>query len=183
MKTLTQEEVRRLLDYDPETGELRWKEWKKGRKMDVAVGATSYGYLVIRINGRLYRNHRVIWLWYYGYFPENEIDHINRVKSDNRLSNLREVSHTCNSRNCGMDPRNKTGVRGVSWIEKKGKWQVSIKAANKFRDLGRYEALTEAVAHRLAAEQCLNWEGCDSSSSAYQYMNSIRRQQNATHKL
>ena len=179
MTKLTQEYVRQLLDYDPETGELRWKVRKGGRKVGVAAGTTksteSTGYLSITINRKSFLTHRLIWLWVYGYFPENQIDHINRIRSDNRLSNLREVSQTCNNRNCGMNHRNKSGVKGISWSIRYGKWWSCITTTNKTKHLGRFEDFTEAVAHRLAAEQCLDWAGCDSSSSAYQYMNSIRR--------
>ena len=177
MKTLTQEYVRQHLDYDPETGELRWREYKRGRKRDGSVGTvTRRGYLRVCVNRSSHQAHRIIWLWVYGYFPEADIDHIDRDKLNNRLSNLREVSRTCNSRNCGPRSDNKSGVRGVCWEPRYGKWAVRIKTRYKDADyLGRYEEYTEAVAHRLAAEQCLNWEGCDSNSSAYQYMNSIRR--------
>ena len=176
-KDLTQEEVRKHLNYNPETGELMWREWRRGRKTSLNVGRTqSNGYMQLQINGTLYQLHRVIWLWVYGYFPENEIDHINRVRSDNRLSNLREVSRTCNARNCGIDPRNKTGVKGIYWETKRKAWLSSIKANDKRKHLGRFKDFTEAVAHRLAAEQCLDWAGCDSNSPAYQYMkNYVRR--------
>lgn len=173
-KALTQEEVREQLDYDPETGELRWKDWKKGRKMGRAVGTRRRdGYLVININGKLYATHRVIWLWWHGYFPENEIDHIDRDKLNNRLSNLREVSRTCNSRNCGVSSNNKSGVTGIHWDVRCEKWFSVIMVAHKHKFLGLHTEFTEAVAHRLAAEQCLDWAGCDSNSSAYQYMKRV----------
>ena len=174
-KVLTQEEVRQLLDYDPETGELRWREWKQGRKMGKAVGMSvgSAGYRQIRINGKGYLTHRLIWLWRYGYFPENEIDHIDRDKRNNRLSNLREVSNSCNQRNSETRTDNKSGVKGVCWANRKSKWLASMKVNNEWRYLGLHTEFTEAVAHRLAAEQCLDWEGCDNNSSAYQYMKRV----------
>ena len=174
IKVLTQEEVREHLDYNPETGELRWKKRKRGRKRGVVVGSTSVaGYLRIRINKKLYYSHRLIWLWVYGYFPETDIDHIDRDPSNNRLSNLREVSRICNQRNCGLDPRNKSGVKGVCWETRYGKWKSAINVDHKEKFLGRFEDFTEADAHRLAAEQCLDWAGCDSNSSAYQYMKRV----------
>ena len=133
-------------------------------------GTTSNGYLVVRVNGKLYYSHRLIWLWFHGYFPEHGIDHINRVRSDNRLENLREVSQTCNLRNCGLSVKNTSGVKGVCWVTRYGKWKARVRVANKVKNLGHHKTFTEAVAHRLAAEQCLNWEGCDSNSSAYRYM-------------
>ena len=173
-KTLTQEYVRQHLDYSPETGELRWKVRKNGRTVGVAVGSSDTdNYTTTTIDRKIYLNHRIIWLWVYGYFPENQIDHINRVRSDNRLSNLREVSRICNQRNCGLDPRNKSGVKGVCWETRYGKWKSTINVDHKEKFLGRFEDFTEAVAHRLAAEQCLDWAGCDSNSSAYQYMKRV----------
>ena len=183
MTKLTQEKVHQLLDYDPETGELKWKVARGNRKMGAVAGSVGPdGYRQIEINRKNYRGHRLAWLWWYGYFPENDIDHINRVRSDNRLSNLREVSRTCNSRNCVTRSKSRSEVNGVFWDEKSEKWRSSIMVASKAKCLGRHKDLVEAVAHRLAAEQCLNWEGCDSSSSAYQYMNSIRRQHHELHK-
>ena len=173
-KVLTQEEVRQFLDYAPETGELRWRAARGNRKMGGVAGSTNAaGYLLIGISGKRYRAHRIIWLWFYGYFPETDIDHINRVKSDNRIENLREVSQTCNSRNCEVSGNNKSGVKGISWCIMYGKWLSKITAANKHKHIGRHTDLTEAVAHRLAAEQCLDWEGCDNNSSAYQYMKRV----------
>ena len=173
-KVLTQEEVRKQLDYNPETGELRWKERKKGRRVGEVVGSTNgAGYSRTCINKKLYYTHRLVWLWVYGYFPENDIDHIDRDKLNNRLSNLREVSRTCNLRNSGMGSNNKSGVTGVCWYAGYGKWESYITAANKKKRFGYHEDLTEAVAHRLAAEQCLDWAGCDSNSSAYQYMKRV----------
>ena len=182
MTKLTQEEVRQLLDYNPETGELRWKVDRSRMKVGMVAGCvdSSTGYLKIGINGKRYPMHRVIWLWWYGYFPESEVDHIDRDPSNNRLINLREVSRTCNSRNCGTGARNKSGVKGVFWYARYGKWQSSIMVDYKEKQLARHADFTEAVAHRLAAEQCLNWEGCDSSSSAYQYMKSIRSRDEKT---
>ena len=170
MTKLTQGTVHQLLDYNPETGELKWKVSRGSRKVGGVAGTASNGYLVVRVNGKLYRNHRIIWLWVYGYFPENQIDHINRIRSDNRIDNLREVSQTCNNRNCGMSSNNKSGVTGIHWFTRCSTWQSFIMVDYKRKHLGYHKDLTEAVAHRLAAEQCLDWSGCDSSSSAYQYM-------------
>lgn len=168
---LTQEEVREHLSYDPGTGELKWRKGRRGRKGNMDVGSSDGdGYIQLKIDRKVYKAHRIIWLWWYGYFPENQIDHIDRDRMNNRLSNLREVSHQCNMRNAGMDKRNSSGVKGVTRHELADKWQVCIRVANKTRYLGIYTCFVEAVAHRLAAEQCLGWEGCDSSSSAFRFM-------------
>ena len=69
-----------------------------------------------------------------------------------------------------MCNRSVTGVKGVSWCRRDLKWKVRVCTGEAEKYLGRFEDLNEAVAHRLAAEQVLEWEGCDCSSSAYQHM-------------
>lgn len=169
---LTQERVRELFDYDPETGSLIRIAKKKGSKgigsIAGCVGKRGYSYTAI--DGKSYRTHRVIWLWHYGYFPENNLDHINRKKTDNRIENLREVSQSCNLRNSSIRNDNKTGVKGVRWDKRDSAWVVSIKYSGKEYSLHWGRDFTEAVAHRLAAEQTLDWPGCYSDSTAYVYM-------------
>ena len=168
---LTSEYVRELFDYDAETGRLSWKVYGKGRRKDLAVGVSgSYGYPRVKLKKSIHLVHRVVWLWWYGYTPENDIDHIDRDKSNNRIENLREVTQQCNSRNRGGDKRNTSGVTGVSWFKRTGKWCASIVVGRRRKNIAYRLDFTEAVAHRLAAEQCLNWAGCNSNSSAYQYM-------------
>lgn len=167
---LTQEDVRELFDYDPETGELISKVHRAFVSKGSVAGTISRGYLVVWIKGKLYRLHRVIWLHVYGYLPELDIDHINGIKSDNRLCNLREVSRSCNMRNVSNSKANRSGVKGISLYSVDGKWEAYITINFKRYWLGKYGDFTEAVAHRLAAEQCVGWSGCDDSSPAYQFM-------------
>jgi len=83
--------------YDPETGELTGPSGKVLRAIDGA------GYLIVGIGGRTYRQHRIIWLMCHGAWPKNEIDHINRNPSDNRIGNLRDVPHLLNMQNRGAE--------------------------------------------------------------------------------
>lgn len=173
-KDLTQNEVKKILKYYPETGEMIWKInlSSRARKGSSAGHESRNGYTRITVNGNKYLKHRLIWLLVNGYNPENQIDHINRIKTDNRLCNLREVNNSCNVRNTGNQKNNLSGVKGV--IKRDGvkgsKWVASISFDRKPRHLGTHDSLIEAVAHRLAAEQCLNWNGCNSSSPAFKYM-------------
>lgn len=175
---LTQERVRELLDYVPETGRVTRKiTLSKGMNQhcnsnagDAIVSLTAAGYYRICIDGYRYLLHRVIWLWMEGYWPEHSIDHISRDKTDNRWCNLRPVSHQCNMRNTGVYAHNTSGIKGVSWYSKPKKWCGSIKINGINMRLGQFTDIVEATAHRLAAEQCLGWAGCDSNSPAYQYM-------------
>lgn len=167
---LTQKRVRELLDYDPETGLLTWKVNRRGsaKAGDAIKSVDWYGYVRLAIDSRTYPAHRVIWLWYYGYLPENQVDHINRVRADNRLCNLREVSRSCNRRNSCVPRSNTSGVKGV----KAGKhsYRAFITIDSRSVHIKGTKDFTEAVAHRLAAEQCLGYSSCDNQSSAFVYM-------------
>jgi hypothetical protein len=106
----------------------------------------------------------------YGYWPENVIDHKDRVRHHNWIKNLREVSNQCNQRNRGNSKNNTSGVKGVSFDNVTNKWRPYIKINNKLFRLGSYKEFDNAVCARLAAEQCLGWSGCDSNSPAFQYV-------------
>lgn len=168
---LTQKRVKELLDYDPETGLLTWKVNRRGsaKAGDVIKTVDGAGYIQLSVDSKRYLAHRVIWLWNYGYFPENQVDHINRIKTDNRLCNLREVSRSCNLQNTNLSMRNSTGVKGVS-PDKSGLFRVFIMFKGYQSCVVSCKDFVEAVAHRLAAEQCFGLNGCDSQSSAYLYM-------------
>jgi hypothetical protein len=167
--SLTQERVRELFDY--RDGDLIRKKPSQGVKVgDVAGSLGNRGYLGIRIDYKNYLNHVLVWLWHHGYIPEHDIDHIDRIKIHNQIENLREVSRTCNSRNSKLSKKNTSGVKGVSWKSGENKWVAQIMVNYKTIALGRTLDFTEAVSLRLAAEQCLNWDGCDSSSPAFKFI-------------
>lgn len=166
-KRLTYERVRELFDYDPETGKLANKTSRGRAKIGSESGSfDSLGYRQILIDYKQFMVHRVIWLWWYGYIPENFIDHINGEKADNRIENLREASHSCNLRNAPQYKSNTSGVKGVSFDKSNRKWMVSISLNGRGLVVGRFTTFIEAVCHRYAAEQCINWEACEDNSSA-----------------
>lgn len=168
MKRLTQERVRELFDYVD--GNLIWKiDKRKIRKNDIVGYINSVGYLAANIGYEKYLVHRLIWFYFNGYFPENDIDHIDRNKLNNKIENLREVTRSCNLRNTGNRTNNISGVKGVSWKNNHKKWHARIMVKYKDKFLGYHNDFNEAVLARLAAEQCLDWQGCDSSSPAYAY--------------
>jgi len=136
---------------------------------DVAGCEETDGYQSISIDCKRYKAHRLIWLYYHGYFPENDIDHINRDRSDNRIENLRVVSKSCNLRNSGNWPTNRSGVKGVGFNKADKVWRAHIGKGNTYYYLGRSKDFNEAVLLRYAAEQCLNWGKCDSMSPAHSY--------------
>src|SRR5215471_18683116 len=103
----TFERVSRELKYDPETGELWWCRPGRKRIMDRPAGCVNpKGYKVIRLGGRLYRVSHLIFLLIRGYWPEDEMDHKSRQRSDNRVSNLREASHIENTKNKSLFSNN-----------------------------------------------------------------------------
>ena len=185
---ITKERVRELFNYNPETGEVTRKEdiimfrkgrqtvHPKGRKGMIINSTDCSGYYRVGIDGVNVQLHRVIWLWWYGSWPENLIDHIDRNVKNNAINNLREASHSCNMRNSKTSTRNKSGIKGVRFDHCTDKWIASIlkpkdtNSESKTVELIYSSDITEAAAYRLAAEQCLNWSGCDSSSSAYQHI-------------
>jgi len=136
---------------------------------DIVGNQRKDGYTQVKIDGKLYLTHRLIFLYHHGYLPENEIDHINRIKNDNRIENLREVSQSCNRRNCGNPKNNTSNIKGIYLNTKNNKWRAQIKINNIVKNLGNFDNKEDAVLARLAAEQCLNWSKCDDNSPAYQY--------------
>lgn len=175
---LTRDAVEKLFHYDPETGEVtrRCHAQHNATKGAVVSYRRKDGYRLVGINNKNYLLHRVIWLLVHGTEPKI-IDHINRDPSDNRLCNLRAVTQTCNLRNRSVGKTSTTGVKGVNpntsrsiKIHPELTWRAYIGIGGKHIEMGMFECLVEAVAHRLAAEQCLDWSGCESSSTAYQFM-------------
>lgn len=131
---------------------------------------SSDGYVYATVDGKQYLLHRLIWFYVYGYFPENEIDHINRKKSDNRIKNLREASRQCNTRNSGMLSTNNSGVKGVSWDKVNNKWMSCISIGNKTINLGRFVEKSGAAKARWEAEKKYGFPSCNTTSTAYTYL-------------
>lgn len=118
--------VRRLLNYDPETGVFRWRISIGKAAAGMTAGCTASGYILIGIHGRLIKAHRLAWLMHYGVEPMGDIDHVNGVRSDNRICNLREASHSQNMHNRRADHDNKSGIKGVCWNKWKNKWMAYV---------------------------------------------------------
>ena len=163
---LTKERISEL--FELRDGILFWKV-KKGRvKAGSAAGSIDdKGYKTVGVDGKWYKCHRIIFCMEHGFWPENHIDR-NRINND--PSNLREVSRQCNNRNTVNRKDCSSGVKGVNWYKPQKKWKATVRVNKKQIHICYHEDFTEAVAHRLAAEQAENWDGCDSSSSAFKYM-------------
>jgi hypothetical protein len=167
---LTQKRLKEVLKYYPSLGIFRWRT-REGRKKNIIAGyKNSRGYIVIGIDGKTYYAHQLAFLYIHGYLPENGIDHIDGNPSNNKIKNLREVSHQCNMRNTGNRINNTSGVKGVYWNKRDNKWRAQICINGEVKYLGIYKNFDNAVKTRYQAEKKLNWEGCDSSSPAYLYL-------------
>jgi hypothetical protein len=160
MKTLTLERARELLSYDPETGVIIRKVSNCNRVKDgeIAGSLRADGYLATMVDGKLYKNHRIAWFMHTGAWPEKHIDHINGIRTDNRISNLREAGYSLNAQNQKRaHTDNKTGLLGV--IVERGKFraQITIKGATK--RLGAYSTPETAHQAYLTAKRAMH-EGC-----------------------
>lgn len=160
MKTLpAQAEVAAIIDYSPETGLFRWRVHQGGpRKQGWFAGADEHGYRAISVRGQLHRAHRIAWLLMTGYWPEQEIDHIDGDRSNNRWENLREVEHVINSHNQRRASTNSTtGVLGVSMgPSKKSPYLAGIRVNGKRIHLGSFPTLEAAEAAYLKAKRKLH---------------------------
>lgn len=169
---LTQKELKEVLKYDPETGLFTWiKQISNCIKIgDVAGGKNERGYTLIFIRNKKHYAHRLAWLYMEGYFPEHDIDHIDRNPSNNKWNNLRHVSHACNMKNSSKRKDNKSGVSRVYWYTPSNKWRSQIALNGKNIHLGLFKSLTKAVYHRWKAECKYNWTNCCTTSTSYLYL-------------
>lgn len=143
---ITQAELKKTLSYDPSTGVFTWiiRPSQRIKANTVAGSENEQGYIVIKINGRMYKAHRLAWLYVNGYLPEHNVDHINRVRNDNRISNLREASQMCNVQNSCIRKDNTSGCRGVSWSKSCKKWWAYIDHKGERISLGYHETVDAA---------------------------------------
>lgn len=154
---LTAERLREVLSYDPESGVFRWKiPVHTPRPFSVAGGRQSNGYWRIKIFTRFYFAHRLAWLYVHGIWPAHQIDHINGVRDDNRIHNLREATSIENGQNRTTNKNNTSGHDGVSWDKRHRKWQASIRAEKKRIYVGRFVHLSDAVTARKEAKSKLH---------------------------
>ena len=145
MKELTQERLKELLSYDPDTGLFTHKGSKPGILVGSVAGTKDkYGYIKIGLDYKQYTAHRLVFLYTTGKWPEMQVDHINRKRDDNRLSNLREANNRENAQNMGVFVTNKSGYTGVCWNKKDKRWKAQICVNKKVNFLGYFDTPEEA---------------------------------------
>ena len=154
--------LRECFAYYADTGLLAWKQrpahhfkpgrWGQAGQVAGAFNArhagrsittTDRGYISVTINGVRYRAHRIIWLLYTG-GPLGEIDHINGDRSDNRIANLRSVTHAENCKNAARRSDNSSTAIGVYFDSRRKKWAASISVDGVGKFLGRFDSIDEA---------------------------------------
>lgn len=154
---ITFEEAKELFTYDRETGIIKWrKRTNKRQRGDRVAGCTrsnGNGYTQIGINGKQYGAHRIAMLLSFGFCgDELEVDHLNHIRDDNRLANLRFVTRLENNRNKSRHSNNTTGITGVHYRKDKRKYVAQIKVNGVIINLGSFVTLEEATEVRGAAE-------------------------------
>ena len=151
---VTQSRLKEVLSYDEDTGLFAWKV-NKGRLAQAGTTAgsvNSSGYVIIWIDGRQYKASRLAWLYVNGTMPNGIIDHINRVRTDDRIKNLRLASRIENGQNLSPNRANKSGVVGVSWHKRTKRWTAQIMFDGEKIYLGIFKTIEEAAAARSAAK-------------------------------
>jgi hypothetical protein len=141
------EELRSILKYVPETGEFFWSKHlfrSNAQAGDKAGCLHGGGYIAIQIKRRRYYAHRLAWLYMYGEWPSSEIDHINRIKNDNRIENLRVVTRSENMKNVGLRKLNTSGYNNVSFSKTKNKFRAYTRVSEKYKHIGYYDTAYEA---------------------------------------
>jgi hypothetical protein len=151
--------LRQRLRYEPETGKLFWLDyegmppmWRSRWAGKEAFTSKGKGYLRGSVDYKMVLAHRAAWALHYGEWPDDQIDHINGVKDDNRISNLRVVSQQENTKNQFMSVKNTSGTTGVTWNKQKRKWKAQVMVDKRCLSLGYFNTIEEAAAARKQAD-------------------------------
>lgn len=152
---ITAERLRAVVNYDPDTGTFTWIRSKQGVRYGSRAGAIkAKGYRSIQVDGKDYAEHRLAWLWMTGEWPKDQIDHINRVRDDNRWSNLREATQSQNFANRVALRTNKTGLKGAHFETGRQVWKAAIMKDGVHHFIGRYACPAAAhFAYIVAADK------------------------------
>ena len=149
---ITHEQLTTLLHYDPETGiftqKMRWWNREPG---DRVGGLTPQGYWYVGVGGKQYPAHRLAWFYVHGEWPTDDIDHINRVRDDNRWCNLRATTRSKNLHNSSR--RKASGTKGVYWHKCNKRWDASIMVNYETYHIGSFKNEQDAINARKFAEQ------------------------------
>lgn len=155
-EALTAERLREVLNYDPETGIFTWRKMNRRHWLlgTVAGARHSGGYVRIYVNGREHYGHRLAWLYIHGEWPPEQIDHINGIRTDNRIENLRPATVSQNHVNTKLRDDNTSGLKGVSIHSTSKRWRARLHCNGVEKHLGFFNTKDEAseAYQRAAAE-------------------------------
>jgi hypothetical protein len=156
--SITQRYLQSVLQYNPLTGVFINLVDRNGRAVKGAVAGytNTIGYTVIQMQGRKLHAHRLAWFYMTGEWPVNQIDHINRVRSDNWIENLRQATSHQNAQNTKDHSGNTSGHRGVTWHKKNKNWQAQMLVLGKYVYLGAFDRIEDAVEARKKAVASLH---------------------------
>lgn len=167
---LTAARLRNLFNYDQATGlfirKIRVAQaFKPGQ---IAGNLRLDGYIAIKIDGKSYFAQRLAWLWMTGAWPDDEVDHVDRDRSNNRWLNLRPATAKQNNENASLRKDNRSGFTGVTWCAKTNKWRARIRHHDRQHCLGFFETVEQAHAARVRGEQLLFTHSTHSAKSVAQ---------------
>lgn len=158
-RKVTQEQLRELFTLDPDEGVLRYRVKHLRYKAGLVAGSVGHkGWRSIMVNQRRYQAHHLVWMYVHGRWPTHELDHVNGIRDDNRLSNLREADAFQQVMNSARPPTNKSGARNVYFIRKSGKFRVSVRYRGKHVHIGHFSTLQEASVAATDARNRLHGE-------------------------
>lgn len=164
--------LREIIAHDAQSGKMWWKPrptamFPNGKRAPAGLAASfntrfagtpaldcldkTTGYLCGNIFAKRYQAHRVLWALEHGEWPEADIDHINGIRHDNRMENLRAASRSENMRNVRLRDQNTSGVTGVYWGADRNKWRAEIQHGGRGIKLGSFDTLEEAATARYLA--------------------------------
>jgi len=148
------ENIGEFVQYNSDSGVFIYKKKTNNRVHigDIVGSYSGVGYLAFQFKKKKIYLHRLAWLLYYGEEPDGFIDHINGVRDDNRIENLRVVSKLENHKNMKKPNTNTSGVIGVHWDKSKNRWIAKIKVEQKSYNLGHFVEFSDAVNARKNAE-------------------------------
>jgi len=136
---LTQERLKELLCYNPLSGAWAWvspnPNYRNGKAGEPAGGPDENGYLRIRVDGKRYRAGRLAFLYMLGYLPAEMVDHWDRDSSNDRWENLREATNSQNQANVSARAHNKSGLKGVDFVARIGKFRSQIRVDGRTKHL------------------------------------------------
>lgn len=146
-RIISQSYLHTILDYNQHTGVFTWRinKGQRGKAGSETSVLGNHGYKVIKIDSIRHQAHRLAWLYMTGSWPVSQIDHINRIKTDNRFENLREVTLAENAQNHPVRIDNTSGHVGVCWHKTTNKWIAKISINKKAIHLGVYANIADAI--------------------------------------